>query len=101
MTEEMKNAVLRHQLYHTLYSALHNLRMAGKKQGTGIASNTPTPTASLSPYHPDYGLTNDTRIRAVRIAETSGVKAAAAECNVAVSTVYKWIRVYATSVINT
>lgn len=70
-------------------------------KGTGIASNTPTPTASLSPYHPDYGLTNDTRIRAVRIAETSGVKAAAAECNVAVSTVYRWRNAYATSVINT
>lgn len=67
-------------------------------EGTGIAS---TPDASLSPYHPDYGLPNDTRIRAVRIAETSGVKAAAAECNVAVSTVYRWRNAYATNVINT
>ena len=98
MTDEMKKAVLRHQLYHTLYSALHKLCMADKKQGTNIAS---TPDASLSPYHPDYGLTNDTRKRALRIAETSGVKAAAAECNVAVSTVYRWRSDYATSASNT
>jgi len=90
MTEEMKTAVLRHNLYHALYNALHNY-----KQGTSIASNTPTPNTSLSPYHPAYGLTDDTRIRALRIAETSGVKAAAKECKVAAGTIYKWRSDYA------
>ena len=106
MTEEMKTAVLReHRLYHAIYSALHNYEMGQKKQRTNIAStpasNTPTPNASLSPYHPNYGLTDDTRIRALLIAETSGVKAAAEELNVAVSTVYRWRSDYATSASNT
>ena len=94
MNDEMKTAVLRHNLYHAIYIALHNY-----KQGTGIAStpasNTPTPNASHSPYHPAYGLTDDTRIRALRIAETSGVKAAAKECKVAAGTIYKWRNDYA------
>ena len=98
MTEEMETAVLRHNLYHAIYIALHNYKMERKKQGTGIAS---TPDASLSPYHPAYGLTDDTRIRALRIAETSGVKAAAKECKVAAGTIYKWRSDYATSASNT
>jgi hypothetical protein len=60
----------------------------------------PTPRPQ-SPYHPDYGLTNDTRIRALLIAETSGVKAAAKELNVAVSTIYRWRSDYASSASNT
>lgn len=106
MDDEMKTAVLRHNLYHALYSALHNYKMERKKQGTGIAS-TPannashSPSASLSPYHPAYGLTDDTRIRALRIAETSGVKAAAKECKVSTGTIYKWRSDYATSASNT
>ena len=56
-------------------------------------------SGSASPYHPAYGLPDTIRIRAVRIAEQHGVKVAAAECNVAVPTVYKWIRAYANSAI--
>lgn len=100
MNDEMETAVLRHNLYHAIYSALHNYKMERKKQGTGIA-NTPASNASHSPYHPAYGLTDDTRIRALRIAETSGVKAAAKECRVATGTIYKWRSDYATSASNT
>ena len=91
MTEEM--GTLDMKTAKGLYELLRT-RVLGKKQGTGIAS-------SADPYHPDYELTNDTRIRAVRIAETAGVEAAAAECNVSVSTVYRWRNAYATSVSNT
>lgn len=58
------------------------------KWETGIAS---TP----DPFHPAYGLPNDTRLRAVRLAETSGVKAAAKELNLAPTTLYRWRNAYA------
>ncbi|CAB4156415.1 hypothetical protein UFOVP1064_12 [uncultured Caudovirales phage] len=50
------------------------------------------------PFHPDYGLPDVVRLRAVHIAETKGVKAAASECKVALSTVYRWRNAYASSV---
>ena len=89
MREDMKAAVLRHNLYHALYSALHNARMANKKL--------PKPEASASPYHPAYGLPDDTRERAIRIAKEKGVNAAITECNVARSTIYRWLSDYASS----
>ena len=64
-------------------------------EGTGIAS-TPASNAP-DPFHPDYGLPDVVRLRAVHIAETKGVKAAASECKVALSTVYRWRNAYASS----
>jgi hypothetical protein len=52
---------------------------------------------ALDPFHPAYGLPNITRVRAVNIAETAGVEAAAAQFNVAMSTIYRWRNAYATS----
>lgn len=69
-------------------------RVLSKKRGTGIAS-------SADPYHPDYGMPNDTRLHALRLAESIGVKAAAAECNVAEVTIYRWRKDYATSASST
>ena len=86
--------------YELIAKEILELKMERKKQGTGIAS-TPASNTSHSPYHPAYGLTDDTRIRALRIAETSGVKAAAKECRVATGTIYKWRSDYATSASNT
>jgi hypothetical protein len=54
-----------------------------------------------SPYHPAYGLPDDTRERAVRLAESVGIEAAAAEFNVAKSTIYRWRSDYATSASST
>jgi len=53
-----------------------------------------------SPYHPAYGLDDSTRERAVRLAESIGVGAAAAEFNVSKSTIYRWRSDYATNANN-
>jgi len=55
------------------------------------------PPNNASPFHPDYGLPDVVRLRAVHIAETKGVKPAATMCNVAVSSVYRWVNAYASS----
>ena len=52
---------------------------------------------AMDPFHPAYGIPITTRARAVSLAETKGVKAAAAMCNVALSTVYRWVSAYAGS----
>lgn len=44
----------------------------------------------IFPYHPDYGLPNDIRGRAVLMSIQYGVKRAATEYNVSLSTIYKW-----------
>lgn len=44
----------------------------------------------IFPYHPDYGLPNDIRGRAVLMSIQYGAKRAATECNVSISTIYKW-----------
>jgi hypothetical protein len=65
-----------------------------------VADNA-SPANNASPFHYAYGLPEVVRARAVRIAETEGVKAAAAECKVAVSTVYRWVKAYVGNVSNT
>jgi hypothetical protein len=50
---------------------------------------------AVDPFHPAYGLPNTVRIRAVSLARDVSIKSAAAQCNVAESTVYKWVRAYA------
>jgi len=50
---------------------------------------------AVDPFHPAYGLPSTTRARAVSLAKDVSIKVAAAQCNVAESTVYKWVRAYA------
>lgn len=44
----------------------------------------------IFPYHPDYGLPNDHRSKAVLLSIQYGVKRASDECKVSPSTIYKW-----------
>ena len=41
-------------------------------------------------YHPDYGLTDEIRIKAVRDAQITEVKVSAKINRVSVSSIYKW-----------
>lgn len=80
MEKEM-DLLARHKWYHALYSALHNARMAGRKQEAGEVA---------SPYHPAYGLADDTRKKILADAAETSVQEAAKKHNVAQSTVYRW-----------
>lgn len=51
--------------------------------------NTPD---GCSPWHPDYGVTDDIRFKAVTIAKQSGVEAAIRETGFHQSTIYKWMK---------
>jgi hypothetical protein len=48
----------------------------------------------ISPYHRDYGLTDELRIRVIEDAVAMGVKRAAIKNNVHVASVYNWLRDY-------
>lgn len=41
-------------------------------------------------YHPDYGLSDEVRIRALRDAKEMHISLAAQKNRVAISTIYKW-----------
>jgi transposase len=45
-----------------------------------------------SPYHPDYGLDDTTRLEAVRLSKQIGTEKAAEKMNVSIASVYKWRR---------
>jgi hypothetical protein len=47
----------------------------------------------MTGLHPDYGLTDDLRIGALRSAERFGVKNAAALYSVSTTSIYKWRKV--------
>lgn len=47
-----------------------------------------------SPYHPDYGLTDELRREALRTADLVSVRVAASIYRVALSTVYRWRKAY-------
>jgi len=48
------------------------------------------PEKQVTPWHPDYGLTAELRIAALREAERTSVVEAAEMFNVHVSSVYNW-----------
>lgn len=41
-------------------------------------------------YHPDYGLTDDLRIKSVRDSKLLSVKEAAIKNNVSIASIYNW-----------
>jgi transposase len=43
-----------------------------------------------SPYHPDYGLDDTTRLEAVRLSKQIGTEKAAEKMNVSIASIYKW-----------
>lgn len=46
----------------------------------------------FTPYHQDYGLTDEFRLQVISDAQVLGVKGAAIKNNVHVTSVYKWMR---------
>ena len=48
----------------------------------------------FTPYHPDYGLTDELRLRVINDAQAMGAKRAAIKNNVHVASVYNWLRDY-------
>lgn len=52
----------------------------------------------MSSLHPDYGLTDDLRLAAVRAAEIFGVKSAAELHRVSVPSIYKWRKIFASQI---
>ena len=43
-----------------------------------------------SPYHPDYGLDDTTRLEAVQLSKQIGIQKAAEKLNVSQASIYKW-----------
>lgn len=52
----------------------------------------------MSILHPDYGLTDELRLAAVRDAEIFGVKSAAELHRVSVPSIYKWRKIFASQI---
>ena len=46
----------------------------------------------MTPYHPHYGLADETRLKILKDAEIYGVKQAAAINNVDATSIYRWRR---------
>jgi transposase len=51
-----------------------------------------------SPFHPEYGLTDDIRREAVRTADLLSVRMAASIYRVSVQSIYHWRRAYAAAI---
>lgn len=49
---------------------------------------------NFTPYHQDYGLTDELRLRVIDDAQAMGAKRAAIKNNVHVASVYNWMRDY-------
>lgn len=60
---------------------------------TSTGSTTGTKTG-WSPFHPDYGLTDEYRLRALLYAERTDMRTAAAAYNVGLSSLYRWRDAY-------
>jgi transposase len=50
-----------------------------------------------SPYHPEYGLTDELRREALRTADLVSVRAAASIYRVSTASIYNWRRDYASA----
>lgn len=50
----------------------------------------------MRPYHDDYGLPEETRIKAIVDSEIIGISKAAALNRVATTSIYRWKRAYKT-----
>jgi transposase len=53
-----------------------------------------------SPYHPEYGLTDDLRREALRTADLVSVRVAASIYRVSTASIYNWRRDYASATNN-
>jgi transposase-like protein len=53
-----------------------------------------------TPYHPEYGLTDDIRREALRTADLVSVRVAASIYRVSTTSIYNWRRDYASAINN-
>ena len=53
---------------------------------------------STSPFHPEYGLTDELRLEALRTADLLSVRMAASIYRVSEKSIYNWRRAYAAAI---